>query len=129
MLQRSVVQTDTLRSDVEPGIQAEAGGIADIVNFALAFLRRQYLVVIVMAALAMAASVVYLRITPPTYTAQVQILLAPKPQFVQQQSVLTEPPFDLTQIETQLQLVKSRGIAISVINELKLEDDPDFNGS
>lgn len=130
MLQRSMLQTDTLRTDGTLGHGAEAAGIADIINFALAFLRRQYVVIIVTAALALAAAVVYLRITPPTYTATVQILLAnPRAQFVQQQSVLAEPPVDLTQIETQLQLVKSRVTAIAIIKELKLEDDPDLNGS
>jgi len=123
------VETGTARNDIE-GNRSEAGGIADIINFSLAFLRRQYLVIIVAAVLAIAFSSVYLQITPPTYTAHVQILLMnPRAQFVQQQSVLADPLFDLTQIETQLQLLKSRAIAVAVINELKLEDDPDFNGS
>ena len=131
MLQTNMLQTDSPRaplSGVAQNGQAEGGGIGDLVNFALAFLRRQYLVIIVTAALAMAACVVYLRITPPTYTAQVQILLANPPQFVQQQS-LAAPAFDLNQFETQLQILKSRTIAVAVINQLKLEDDPDLNGS
>ena len=102
--------------------------MGDLVNFVLGFLRRQFLVIILAAALAAGIALVYLRITPPTYTAQVQILLAnTKAQFVQQQSLLAEPAFDLSQIETQLQILKSRGIAVAVINELKLTEDPDFN--
>jgi exopolysaccharide transport family protein len=108
--------------------QAPGGGMGDLVNFVLGFLRRQFLVIILAAALAAGIALVYLRFTPPTYTAQVQILLAnTKAQFVQQQSLLAEPAFDLSQIETQLQILKSRGIAVAVINELKLTDDPDFN--
>jgi polysaccharide biosynthesis transport protein len=131
MLQTNMLQTDGPRaplSGVAQNGQAEDGGIGDLVNFAVAFLRRQYLVIIVTAALAMAACVVYLRITPPTYSAQVQILLTNPPQFVQQQS-LAAPPFDLSQIETQLQILKSRAIAVAVINQLKLDDDPDLNDS
>jgi len=131
MLQTNMLQTDSPRaplSGLEQNGQAEGGGIGDLVNFAVAFLRRQYLVIIVTAALAMAACVVYLRITPPTYSAQVQILLSNPPQFVQQQS-LAAPAFDLNQVETQLQILKSRAIAVAVINQLKLEDDPDLNGS
>ena len=133
MLQRNGLQTDRTRapfSGEARGDQAEGGGIGGLVDFAIAFLRRQYMVIILTALLAMAACMVYLRITPPTYTAQVQVVLAnPKAQFVQQQSLLAEPAFDFTQIETQLQILKSRAIAVAVINQLKLADDPDFNGS
>ena len=60
-----------------------------------------------------------------------QVLLAnPRgTQFVQQQSILSEPVFDLNQIETQLQLLKSSALATSVITQLNLVNDPDFNGS
>jgi polysaccharide biosynthesis transport protein len=133
MLQRNGLQTDRTRAPLSGearGDQAEGGGIGELVDSAIAFLRRQYMVIILTALLAMAACMVYLRITPPTYTAQVQILLASsRAQFVQQQSLLAEPAFDFTQIETQLQIIKSRAIAVAVINQLKLADDPDFNGS
>ena len=133
MLQRNVLQIDGTRAPLSGAArsdEAEGGGIGELVNFALGFLRRQYVVIIFTAALAMAACIVYLRITPPTYTAQVQILLAnSRAQFVQQQSLLAEPAFDLNQFETQLQILKSRAIAVAVINQLKLADDPDFNGS
>jgi polysaccharide biosynthesis transport protein len=131
MLQTNMLQTDSPRaplSGVALNGQAEGDGIGDLVNLAVAFLRRRYLVIIVTAALAMAACVVYLRITPPTYSAQVQFLLTNPPQFVQQQS-LAAPAFDLNQFETQLQILKSSAIAVAVINQLKLEDDPDLNGS
>ncbi|MGY4436165.1 uncharacterized protein involved in exopolysaccharide biosynthesis [Bradyrhizobium sp. F1.13.1] len=72
----------------------------------------------------------YLRLVTPTYTAQVQILLAnPRPLFVQQQSLLAETAFDLNQIETQLQLLRSKATAVAVIDQLKLADDPDFRAS
>lgn len=132
MLQRNMLQTDSARAPMGSVAQSDQseGGISDLINLALGFVRRQYLVIIVTAALAMAACVVYLKITPPTYTAKVQILLTnPKAQFVQQQSLLADPAFDLSQFETQLQILRSRAIATAVINQLKLEDDPDLNGS
>lgn len=133
MLQNNLQHTDRLRLPVnglaQPA-QADGGGISDIINFAIGLLRRQYLVILVTAGLMTAASLLYLRVVPPTYTAQVHILLAnPKPQFVQQQSLLAEPAFDLSQIETQLQLLRSKAIAVAVIDQLKLADDPDFNAS
>ena len=131
-----MLQTNTLKNDspraplsglTENG-QAEGGGTGRLIIVVVAFLRRQYLVIIGSAALAMAACVVYLQITPPTYSGQAQILLGNPPQFVEQQS-LAAPAFDLSQMETQLQIIKSRTIVVAVINQLKLEDDPDLNGS
>jgi polysaccharide biosynthesis transport protein len=123
-------RTRALLDSVMPREQAEEGGLGELVNFALGFLRRQYSVIIFTAALALAASAIYLRITPPTYTGQVKVLFGnPKAQFVQQQSMLAETPIDSSQLETQIQVLKSKAIATSVINQLRLADDPDFKAS
>jgi succinoglycan biosynthesis transport protein ExoP len=133
MLQSNMLQNDRTRAlldTVEPWDQAEEGGLGELVNFVLGFLRRQYSVIIFATALALAASAIYLRITPPTYTGQVKVLFGnPKAQFVQQQSVLAETPIDNAQLETQLQVLRSKAVATSVINQLKLADDPDFKDS
>jgi polysaccharide biosynthesis transport protein len=130
MLHSNMLQNDRTRAlldNVVPREQAEENGIGEIVNFALGFLRRQYSVIIFTAALALAASVIYLRIAPPTYTAQVKILFGnPKAQFVQQQSVLADTPVDVPQLESQIQILTSKAIATSVINQLKLANDPEF---
>jgi exopolysaccharide transport family protein len=131
MLQGNMLQTDRTHASLGGSAHREdagSGGIGGLIDVGVGFLRRQYVVILFTSALALSASVVYLRITPPTYTAQVQVLLAsPRAQFVQQQALLTEPVFDLNQIETQLQLLRSRAIAIAVIDQLRLADDPDFN--
>src|SRR3954449_10099581 len=99
MLQNNLQHTDRLRSPVNVlahPTQTDGGGISDVINFGIGLLRRQYLIILVTAGLVTAASLLYLRLVSPTYTAQVQILLAnPRPQFVQQQSLLAEPAFDL----------------------------------
>jgi succinoglycan biosynthesis transport protein ExoP len=113
-----------------PGEQAEEGGLGELVNSALGFLRRQYSVIIFTAALAFASSAIYLRVTPPTYTGQVKVLFAnPRAQFVPQQSMLAEAPLDGAQLETQIEILKSKAVATSVINQLRLADDPDFKAS
>ena len=131
MLQTNMSQAERTRvpqTNVGYGDDAGAGGIGEIVNFALGLLRRQYLVIIISAVLAISCCLIYLRITPPTYTARVQVLLEnPRAQFVQQQSILSEPAFDHNQIETQLQLLKSSALATSVITRLNLVNDPDFS--
>ncbi|EHR01465.1 polysaccharide biosynthesis tyrosine autokinase [Bradyrhizobium sp. WSM471] len=101
-----------------------ATGIGPLVNLARGFLRRQYAIVIFGAVLALAAGLIYLRITPPTYTAQVRILLGnQKAQFIQQQSAVAEPSFDPREIETQLQILRSKAIASDVIDKLDLTAD------
>src|SRR4051794_12660285 len=133
MLQSNMLQNDRSRAWVEgsmPAGQAEEGGLGELVNFTLGFLRRQYSVIIFVAALALAASAIYLRVTPPTYKGQVKVLFGnARAQFVQQQSLLAEAPFDAAQLETQIEILKSKAIATSVINQLKLASDPEFRDS
>ena len=133
MLQTNMLQAEKTRSpQTSAGYSDDAGsgGMGELINFALGLLRRQYLVIILTAVFAITSCIIYLRITPPTYTARVQVLLAnPRAQFVQQQSILSEPAFDLNQIETQIQLLKSSALATSVITQLNLVNDPDFSGS
>ena len=96
------------------------------VSFALGFLRRHYLLMVVTTALALAASVIFLKIAPPTYTAQAKVLLGnSKAPVVQQLPMLDETHVDL---ESQLEILKSKTIATSVINQLNLADDPEFSG-
>jgi polysaccharide biosynthesis transport protein len=131
MLHSNILPNDRTRAlldGVAPREQAEENGIGEAVNFALGFLRRQYWVIIFTAVLALAASAIYLRIIPPVYTAEVKVLFGnPKAQFVQQQSVLAaDTPVDSAQLESQIQILKSKAIATLVINQLKLADDPEF---
>ena len=127
MLQSNMLHNDTARAPFDGYSQAEESNIGELVSLALRFLRRRYLVIILTAALGLAASLIYLRITPPTYTAQVKVLFGnPKTPFVQQQSVVADAPVDSAQIESQIQLVTSKAIATSVINQLKLADNPEF---
>src|ERR1700754_2690975 len=128
-----MLQTDRSRSLAgnEPSWdQGEQGSLSDLVSYAFGFLRRQYLLILFVAALAIAASVIYLRITPPTYTAKAKVLFVnPKTEYFQQQSILADSPLDRAQFENQLQIIESKAIANAVINQLKLADDADFNAS
>lgn len=119
--------TRALLNGAMPAEQAEENGIGELVRFALGFLRRQYLLIVLAAVVGLAASVVYLRITPPTYTARVKVLFGtPKTPFIQQHS---ETPVDAPSIESQIEVLKSKATATSVINKLGLAADPDFKDS
>src|SRR4051812_37306216 len=76
MLQTNMPQNDRSGGwlDGMPREQAEEAGAGEFINFAVGFLRRQYVVIVFVAALALAAGATYLRVTPPTYKGQVKVL-------------------------------------------------------
>jgi exopolysaccharide transport family protein len=128
MLQKNMLHNQRTSALLDSSLQEQGGenSGAELVSLALGFLRRQYLVIIIATALAFAASVIFLRITPPTYTAQVKVLFGnSKAPFVQQQSAPDEAPVD---VESRIEVLKSRAVATSVISQLNLADDPEFNG-
>lgn len=128
-----MLQSERSRAVLEDelaGDRRDQGGLGDLVNFALGFLRRQYALILFVTGLAAVISLIYLRVTPPTYTAQVKVLFgSAKAQFVQQQSMLAESPLDVAQLESQIEIIKSKAIAASVVNQINLANDPDFNAS
>ena len=74
---------------------------AGLVDLALGFLFRRYVVIVLLVLLGGMAGGIFLIVKPPTYTADAKILIgAPKPEFIQQQSLLTDAPLDQTQMET-----------------------------
>ena len=107
----------------------QGGGINALIDFALGFLKRQYLLIAVCLVLGAAVAVTYLKITPPTYTGQAKLLLeGSKSHFGQRESILVDDaPLDVREVENQLQLLKSKTVLGAVIDRLKLAEDPDFD--
>ena len=100
---------------------------AGLVDLALGFLFRRYVVIVLLVLLGGMAGTIFLVVKPPNYTADAKILIGtPKPEFVQQQSLLTDAPFDQSQMETQFQILLSKAILAPIVQKLKLADDPEF---
>jgi exopolysaccharide transport family protein len=132
MLQSNILQTERMLPlfDGPHGDEGGGGGVGQIVEFVVGLLRRQYVVIIFSTILTMAIVGIYLKTATPVYTGQVKILLSnQKAAFVQQQSLVPEVAIDSVQIETQLQVLKSKAVATSVIQKLKLYDDSEFKPS
>ena len=105
----------------------DEGGVGELVDFALGFLLRQYLVILFLVLLAAVAGAIFLVVTPPTYSAQAKIFIGTqRAQFIQQQSIFPDAPIDNAQMESQLQILQSKAIIASVVQKLKLADDPEF---
>ena len=124
MLQSNLERTSPGLGNLEAMPAADESGLGPMLLYLRGFLHRQYGIIAFTAILALAATLLYLHVTPPVYTAHVQILLAnPKAQFVQQESIVAEPSFDRSGVETQLQIISSPTIASSVIDQLHLAPD------
>jgi polysaccharide biosynthesis transport protein len=101
---------------------------AGLVDLALGFLFRRYVVIVLLVLLGGMAGAIFLVVKPPAYTADAKILIgAPKPEFVQQQSLLTDAPLDQSQMETQFQILLSKAVLAPIVQKLKLADDPEFS--
>src|SRR5262245_42616595 len=97
-------------------------------DLALGFLRRRYLAIVIFAAIGLAASFVLVKVLPPTFTAQATVLVvSSRVPSMQPQVAPDDSPID---VESQMEIFKSKMIAAAVINQLDLANDPDFaNGS
>lgn len=102
-------------------------GLGDQVTAALQIIRRQYSIVLLLTLIGIVSGIIYLRITPPIYTAQAEILIdRGKSPFIQQQSILADIPVDTVQLESQMQILRSPNIALSVVKKLHLAEDLEF---
>jgi len=124
MLQRNHPQS-------EVGFAAPDGpgqrGAGELIDYALAFMLRQYLVILFFVLLGGVAGAMFLFVTPPTYTAHAKIFIATQgAQFIKQHSLFPDAPLDNAQMESQIQILQSNAIIASVVQKLKLADDPEF---
>jgi succinoglycan biosynthesis transport protein ExoP len=94
----------------------------------LGFLRRQFPVIAITTALVLALACFYIVTTPAKYSGQAVLLIdTHKNQvFEPQQSPLGDLPIDSATVDTQIEVLKSENIALAVIKELHLDEDPEF---
>lgn len=99
-------------------------GLSDII----CFLRLYVGSIAACVALGVLGTGFYVATTDRIYTATAQILIEPRlPQLLLQQSAEVNLSLDTAQVESQLAVMRSEKIAMMVIDELKLLDDPKFN--
>ena len=93
----------------------------------LAFLRRQRWVIVLATAAFFCLGVVYLELTPKTYTATATLLIDPrKVAIFGSGNVLEDASITNSGVESQVQVIESGRIARAVAEKLNLADDPDF---
>jgi len=115
----------------EPQLQVDSLPVKELIDQLFGIIRRQYPLIAVISACVIAFALVYLFTTPKLYTAHAQFLIdTTKMQILrQQQQVVGETPLDAAQVETEIEVLKSDRVGLSVVKALKLTDDPEFVGS
>jgi succinoglycan biosynthesis transport protein ExoP len=107
--------------------QPEDLGLGNFVMTAIQFVRRHYFVIISFGMLGLAGAILYLKTASPLYTASATVVIdRTKSQFIQQQSILADIPVDSVQVESQMQVMRSPHIALSVVDKLHLAQNPQF---
>ncbi len=92
-------------------------------------LKRQFRVFLVLMACTTALGLLYLFITPPSYTASgTMVIDSHRLQLLQQKPDLGANAIDTGAVQTEVEVLLSRTISLSVIKELRLTEDPEFAG-
>lgn len=125
-----------LKFGVQGGAQLESSGadetfsVAEVIEQLSGFVRRQFPIFIFVTACCVALGIVYLFTTSPTFTSHAMLLIdSSKLRILQQQTTpIGDVPIDTAQVETQVEILKSENIGLSVIKDLKLTEDPEFSG-
>src|SRR5262249_44222988 len=91
------------------------------------FARRQWPIIAAVAAIAVALSALYILVAPPSYTAQATIIIdTHRVNVLQSQSSIGDLPIDTATVESQVEILRSENIALAVIKQLRLTEDPEF---
>jgi polysaccharide biosynthesis transport protein len=99
-----------------------------VLSAAVAFVRRQYPIIVGMLLLALLLAAGYLLTVRSMYMAQASIIIdTRKVQAFQPQSMISEAPIDAPAVESQVEIIKSDNIARSIIKTMKLADDPELS--
>jgi capsular exopolysaccharide synthesis family protein len=92
------------------------------------FLRRYMRTILASVVVVLSIAILYLIVTPPTYTARAQLLIDPKTTQPVRSSTDDSAFLDGPQVESQIAILRSETIARGVVDALGLDHNPDFIG-
>lgn len=92
------------------------------------FLKRYTTTIAICSLIGLLAALAYSYWAVPMYTARTQMIIDPSlPQVLRDKSTETTFSIDNAQIESQLEILRSEKLALAVIDQLKLQDVPEFS--
>lgn len=121
---------------IDPPVEAAPGNDGDIpassgiIQFeaVLAAARRQVRVLVVAAIVGLLFGLAYIITAVPQYTATTDLLIDSQKDKSDAATSIADLTFDTSAIDSQVEVLKSEKIAISVISALNLTTDPEFMG-
>src|SRR5580704_1861960 len=100
---------------------------AELYANAVGFVQRQYSVVVFVLLLTLVLGTVYIFTSAPRYTAHAILVIdTHKPQFLQSDPQMSPAPLDSAAVDTQIEILNSENVELSVIKDLHLNEDPEF---
>jgi len=126
-----MLQINKPRAAAEQGSAAsEFISLAELYASVVGFVRRQFAVIVFVVLFSLALGAVYLFTAAPRFTGRaVMVIDTHKAQFFQTGSPLGDMPIDSAAVDTQIQIIKSDNIALAVIKDMHLNEDPEFISS
>lgn len=123
-----VAEHESLRTDINGSLPNAAAQPyeTDLAGF-FNILKRSALPIVLLGATALLAGILYLSVTPPTYSATTTILVDPRARKIVTDEItqggLTS---DLALVESQVAIIASDAVLGRVVDQQKLINDPDF---
>lgn len=122
-----VNKTPPLASDDAEGFVPSE--FATVFNAVIRILKRQFRACLVLMACATALGLLYLYVTPPSFTAIGTMLIdSQRTQLWEQKPEPANNPMDTATVPTEVEVLLSRTISLAVIKNLRLTEDPEFVG-
>lgn len=116
---------------VDEDLDARGPSLSEMLNSLAGIVRRQFPLFVILVACSATLGLLYLFTTPSSYTAKATMVIDTHrvELFQQQQSLLGDLlPIDAGTVLTQVEVLKSQNVSLSVIKDLHLTDDPEFTG-
>jgi len=107
--------------------ESAAPAFAERVDRVIAFLRRQWWIILVFLVLSLPFAAFYHFTSPATYTASATMMIETRKSPIPEMLVDAVP--DAGWIESQIGILKSQNVAAYVVKQLRLADDPEFSRS
>jgi succinoglycan biosynthesis transport protein ExoP len=125
-----MLQLDKSAALLDAVEQPPAVPAAEILISGTAFVRRNLRLILTFLALIIGSSAVYLLFATPRFTAEAVLYIA-KPQIrpVQFESASSDNSVDSRTVDSQVEILKSDAIAMSVVKSLQLAENPLFIGT
>ncbi len=125
-----MLQFNRIQSAAETSLPPPEGSPpAEIVTTFVQLVYRQFPMIVMTALLTTALGILYLLVTPATYNALATMIIDTKrPTVFTTQTSMGDLQIESAMVSSQVEILKSEKIAISVINNLELWKDPEFAG-